>query len=59
MPVREIRQQNIPGHSKEGLVDIAEAARILAFLRERATQQKFKSVARTLILTKIQSHSGS
>jgi excisionase family DNA binding protein len=30
MPVREIHQQNIPGQSKEGLVDIAEAARILA-----------------------------
>jgi excisionase family DNA binding protein len=30
MPVREIRQQNLPGQSEEGLVDIAEATRILA-----------------------------
>jgi len=30
MSVREYRQQNVPGRSEEGLVDIAEAARILA-----------------------------
>ena len=30
MSAREYRQQNVPGRSDEGLVDISEAARILA-----------------------------